>query len=195
MRCNYLFKNEVSNYNIISSKVVAHGKEFSSYAVPQPCKNLVISNFSTFDGLFIFITTVWHDENVEGGAGLFVSNSKLSILLMGYSPILASSKMDADANALEVAFNSISNNTLSVQHIFISFHELLATIIVGYCLNDWRSNHWVNTIHNLIILAGNPRINVIPKCRIGATSKLAMHGSSLHNTSLFHQARTSLGGS
>lgn len=116
-----------------------------------------------------------------------VSNSNISILLAGCNHVLDISKMDAETNALTVELNNICNNNISVEQIFISYYELHATIKAGYYVNDWRSNHWVNIIRSIIISVGNSRIYMIPRYRIGDASKLAMHGSILHNISLFHQ--------
>lgn len=183
-KCNYIFRNELPNYNTIASKAIGHAKEFSSYAKPQLGKSLIISNFFTSDGPLIFTSVVWHEEHFDGDTGFFISNSNLSIFLAGCSYILTISRMDAEANALIVALNNICNNNVSVQHIFISYSKLLAAIKIGWCFN-----HWITTIRNLIISTGNPRIHVIPRCRIGAAYKFAMHGSNLHITPLFHQDR------
>lgn len=100
-----------------------------------------------------------------------------------------SSRLDAEAKALTVALNSISNNNASIQHIFLSYSDLLLVINTRNSHNAWRADPWISIIHNLLVAIGDPMIYLIPKGRMEATAKLATHGFSLHTISLFHQGR------
>lgn len=68
-RCNHIFKNESPDFDTIAYKVVPHAEEFSSTSSLQAGKCLLLSNFSSSKGLFLFSTAAWIEELVDEGAG------------------------------------------------------------------------------------------------------------------------------
>lgn len=100
-----------------------------------------------------------------------------------------SSRLDAEAKALIVAFHTIGNNNVTIRHIFLSYSDLLVAINTENYQNAWRSDPWINIFRNLPVSISDPKIHMIPRSQMAVALKLATHGSNLHTITLFHQSR------
>ena len=85
-RCNSIFQNEPPGFNSITCKALAHANEYFLASTAQMERNLILSNFSTADGLFLFLSTFCTRDLSMGGASFYISNSNNSISIIGCCP-------------------------------------------------------------------------------------------------------------
>jgi len=106
-------QNKPLELNYISRRDFPHGKEYSSAPTSHIGKNLLLSNFSYAEGLFLFSYAFWTSEISDGNASFYISNSNYTILIAGCY-ILMSFELDGEAKALIVAIHCAneSNHTI-----------------------------------------------------------------------------------
>lgn len=194
-RCNLIFQNELPNYSLIACRVFAHVKEFSTANLPQQGKCMILNNFSSTDGPFLFLAGIRRDNSTNGAAGFIISNYNSSILMAGCCPIANTSRIGIDAKALLIALQIIVNNHSSLQHIFITSKDLQVALNSEDSSFHWQVDRWVKHIKDIIHDIGNPEIHVIPHNWNAATHRLAIHGLSLIVSHCFNKEENYLTGS
>lgn len=125
--CNCKFKNEVSNFNSIATKSLAHVKEYYNTSSSSIGKNLIISNFNA-----TFFTN--GNDTSLGGADFFTMDSNYVISIAGSNLSYTNSILDTEIKALTLALHHARSSNNTFIDIFISSSDMLITIMVEVCI-------------------------------------------------------------
>lgn len=189
-RCSCIFKSQAFEPSIISSKAIAHVMEFTS---PLSCyhgKCLLLNNFVSSDGSFLFTAGILKGESIPRGLGFIVVNHNSFVLLARSCPTLAESDLIVEAKALLLALNIVTNQGTIIHHIFTASKDLCDVVYAGCGTHSWRNDDWVHNIIDILAQAGNPDMSFVPpRSQAVVAKKLAMLGSSLHDITLYHHRR------
>lgn len=186
-RCDVIFRNNSPNYSVIAHRAFNHTWEFSCANRNLLGSKLILNNFSSADGLFIFSSATWNGSNQVFNSGFFISDATHSIHLAGCSSSAAEHHKEAKVQALNVALQTALNQNLHIQHIFILDAEINFLL---HSINDltynWRITPWITNLRLLINSLQFPRIHIIPRVWMVPTIKLASIANNFHALTLFH---------
>lgn len=67
--CDAIFNHAHPNFHVIQCRSLAHTRDFSLANRNQLGRRIILNNFSDFDGLFLFSSTVWNEAMKVGRPG------------------------------------------------------------------------------------------------------------------------------
>lgn len=85
-RCDAIFRNSRPNFIFIAHKALSYANQSSFAYGNYNCRHLILSNFVSSDGLFLFIATSWNDQTQVGFGGFFISSFNYVIVFAGCLP-------------------------------------------------------------------------------------------------------------
>lgn len=173
----------------IAKRVVAHVKEYFYNSASAVGGRILVSNFSSHDGPFLFISAIWFRDSARGGTGFLVSHANSNILVAGCCNLQASSELDAHLKALILVIKYLIDSRIHVRHLFTSSQDLYTSMKNSGRHDDWRIKHLIRIGVDSLPLFGSPYIHVIPRGWDAISLHLARHGVGLHELSFFHQGR------
>lgn len=78
-RCDKIFRDSAVPCQVIASRAYVHVLEFSCATADQFGKRLLLNNFSSADGPYLFISNFWNVATKVGGAGFYCSTSNYKL--------------------------------------------------------------------------------------------------------------------
>ncbi|KAH7657245.1 hypothetical protein IHE45_17G008900 [Dioscorea alata] len=188
-RCDAIFRNSMPNFSAIAHKSLSFANtNLCAFRNPL-CRKLILSNYTSSDGLFLFSTSSWNDATQVGSGGFFVSSFNYNIFLAGSLPISAETHAEAELITLAAALNSVINLHLQIRNLFVSKSFTSAFTSTRDAACSWRLLPYIDSVKRLLIEANSPHINSIPMDWLHIALKLTMYGRNLHTLSLFHSGR------
>lgn len=136
--CNAIFKNLRPNYSVIVNKAAAHVHEFSISTMNPLGKKLILNNFSSADGYFLFINATSNHTTLVKSVGFFFSNANYVISLTGCISQPMNGNSSDEIMVLEVALQTVIYFHIPVNHIFSAHH----TILEFLCSSDHITAWW-----------------------------------------------------
>lgn len=125
-------------------------------------KKLILNNFSSADGYFLFIHATLNRCTQVRSAGFFFSNANYVVSLAGcLSQPLNDSSSD-EIMVLEVALQTAIDLHIPVKHIFCAHHTILEFIQSSDQLTSWRFRPQLNNLKFLLDMCERPNIHLIP---------------------------------
>lgn len=88
------------------SRTYAHAFEFSQGSRNLIGRKLILSNFSSEDGNFLFTYARWSSNSMVSSIGFFISNSQYVISLEGCLAFPMDDNINADMAAIGVAIQA-----------------------------------------------------------------------------------------
>lgn len=150
-RCDSIFRATSINIRLISIRAFQFAKSNFHIGYNMIGKKLLLNNFTSTDGLFLFSEAHWNEDNKVGFIAYFISNSNYKIILAGCRPVECSSKLEAEVLALICALGLCVHHQFLVQHVFISCSNLkcLQNNANSWC--GWQHRRWINTLFYMLV--------------------------------------------
>ncbi|KAH7658926.1 hypothetical protein IHE45_17G121300 [Dioscorea alata] len=188
-RCDAIFRNSRPNFAAIAHKTLSFANtNLCAFRNPL-CRKLILSNYTSSDGLFLFSASSWNEATQVGSGGFFVSSFSYNIFLAGSLPISAETHAEAELITLAAALNSVINSHLQIRNLFVSKSSASAFTFSRDAACSWRLHPHIDNVMRLLIEANSPQFNSIPLDWLHVAFKLAKYGHNLHALSLFHSGR------
>lgn len=105
-RCKCIFRDGIFYCNIIAKQIIAHIREYSCSINSSIGKTLFLSNFTEYDGPFLFSSALWNEDLGKSGAGFLISNAKADILAAESTNLHPSSHLDTEIKAMPLPLQS-----------------------------------------------------------------------------------------
>ncbi|XP_039136204.1 uncharacterized protein LOC120273607 [Dioscorea cayenensis subsp. rotundata] len=188
-RCEAIFNNIIPNFTNISVKAIAHVKDFMQENASLVGRKLLLNNFSTSSGSFLFFAHRWIDSSNIGKLGFFISSHTYRVSCVGCCSFSMDSHLQAGLKALCIAVQSSLDRQLVVRSILHSSYDLPQSLKSDRNPVAWRAAQDISSVTHLLQLAGNPTLVAIPARWNGPASALASVGSNNHTLSLFLSGR------
>ncbi|XP_039136961.1 uncharacterized protein LOC120274484 [Dioscorea cayenensis subsp. rotundata] len=184
-RCNAIFKNIRPNLSIIASRTSAHVQDFFCSNLEPYGRKLILCNFSSADGPFIFTHAISRLEIQVRTIGFFISNANYKVILAGrWSQPLDDNSSDAIL-AIEAALQTTLQLQIPVKHIFSCHHSDLNFIRETNHSLAWRFRPQLSNLNFLMDMSSHPRIHVIPSSWMRPAISLAGFGLRRQNLNLY----------
>ncbi|XP_039113706.1 uncharacterized protein LOC120249264 [Dioscorea cayenensis subsp. rotundata] len=188
-RCNSIFKLEPPQFGLIARRAFALAQEYSYANGRNVGKNLILNNFISLDGPFLFTASFCSRDLELGGAGFLLVNSDYVVSLAGCGPVLINSETDAEIKALSLALQVAGLHGVRFRHIFLSCSALHSSLMTDGVVDDWLAAAVFSGLQSQLCEMDFPSIHVIPRDWNLCAARLASHNVSLHSLSLFFQGR------
>lgn len=102
---------------------------------------------------------------------------------------MAESHVDVDLQTLEAALLAAAAIPLQIRNIFTGNSSVSTILRSSEHVCSWRLTPLIISVTRLILDAGSPRLNVIPRIWLNLALEFAMVDRNLHTLSLFHSGR------
>lgn len=183
--CEAIFRKIPRNTNLIACRAVAHVKDFSQANSNLLGKRMLLNNFPSSTGLYLFSAGCWNAVNKVGGFGFFFSTSNYSISFAGCGAASVPNALIADLQALSTAIRISIDRDVRTLHIFIASQEVFDLICSPSPPFAWRITPNIEDLRQLLAMAGSPGLHVISHSWNAPAIKLAPLGLNLHVLTLF----------
>lgn len=184
-RCNAIFKNVCPNYSSIVTRTTVYVDEFSLSTKNPFGRKLILNNFSTADGYFLFTHAATNYNLQVRSICFFFSNANYEISLAGcVSQCLLDYSLD-EIFALEVALQTALALHIPVKHILYEHHAILDLIQCSDHTSSWRFQQQISNLNFLMDMCNRLHIHIIPASWGIPAANLASIGFHHQHLNLF----------
>lgn len=117
--CDAIFNNTSPNYSVIACIALAHAQEFSQSNLDLLSKWLILKNFSSMDGIFLFSFANWNPDNMVSSAVFFIPNSSHIISFAGNLQFPIDTHLNVAMHAIQVVLQIVVDFNLRIQRNLI----------------------------------------------------------------------------
>lgn len=184
-RCDAIFRNTKPNFFVIVGKTFAHVQDYITSRLDLLGQRLILNNFNSFDGHFLFIHASFNQGTKVSTTGFFISKSDYNIPLAGcYSQPSDPNSMHT-LLALKVALHATIAHRITIQHIFIEDLTTVNNIVNPDPILTRIYPKLISSIQNLLSMHGHPHLHAILRSWMVPAKKLSILGFNYSTLNLF----------
>lgn len=183
--CDAIFRNANPNYPAIVCRAFAHVQEFINCRSDLLGQRLVLNNFTSADGQFLFIHTCFNQSNKVSAFGFFITKPNYTVSIVGCCSQPFNNFPLNNLLALKIALHVALDNHITIQHIFNEDISTTRIITNPDPTLYWNYNNLIHNIQSLLNMHGQPKIHVILGSWMAPVSKVVVLGFNHSSLNLF----------